>query len=496
MAGAPTPIEIGQVLAGKYRIDRVLGQGGMGVVVAATHMHLDQKVAIKFLLPDALANADVVMRFQREARAAVKIQSEHVARVIDVGALENGAPYMVMEYLEGIDLAQRIAEQRALPVDEVVRFLLEACEALAEAHNAGIVHRDLKPANLFLAKRADKTAAVKVLDFGISKQSLGAGGGMTGTQAVMGSPYYMSPEQLMSAKHVDNRADIWSLGIVLYESLVGMPPYMGDTMPEIVAQILSAPAPSVRAHRPDVPPEVDAIVARCLAKDPNARYRDVGELASALAPLTHDGARSMDRISRVLGASVRPPSASISGALPAQAPAVTADARGGTVALRSSGGAISSPAEEAWGATRAGLPKRSNALVFVLLGGGALLLAGIVLVVVAMSGVSKYKDAAKQRAAETVATAEATTVAPTVLVAPIDTLAPAATTATPVAVDTTPSHTDAVPVKPGAKGIKPATSSKPGAVAVVAPPPPPTQQPPPPPPPTQTSQGSLHMGIK
>jgi len=206
MSQAEAPVEVGQMLAGKYRIDRVLGAGGMGVVVAATHVQLDQKVAIKFLLPVALANADVVARFQREARACVKITSEHVARVIDVGTLDTGAPYMVMEYLEGTDLAHRIVEGQ-LSVREAVRFVLEACEALAEAHAAGIIHRDLKPANLYLARRADKTSMVKVLDFGISKTiSAGGaspsfgGGAMTSTQAVMGSPYYMSPEQLMSAK--------------------------------------------------------------------------------------------------------------------------------------------------------------------------------------------------------------------------------------------------------------------------------------------------------
>ena len=341
--GVPSvPVEIGEMLAGKYRVERILGHGGMGVVVAATHVQLNQHVAIKFLLPDALANSDVVARFQREARAAVKIQSEHVARVIDVGTLESGAPYMVMEYLEGADLSQKIASSGAVTVHEAVRYLLEACEALAEAHHAGIVHRDLKPANLFLARRADKTSIVKVLDFGISKSSVGGGGGITSTQAVMGSPYYMSPEQLMSAKHVDARSDIWSLGIVLHEALVGVPPYSGESIAEIVAQILQAPAPSVRAKRPDVPPEIDRIIATCLAKDPNARYRDVGALARDLAGLIPDGTRSMDRIARVLGTSVSPPvmqtaqtlplSASGSGSVTPLTP--IPDVRGGTVAMQ------------------------------------------------------------------------------------------------------------------------------------------------------------------
>src|SRR3954465_531507 len=159
----------GQILAGKFRIERVLGQGGMGVVVAATHLQLDQRVALKFLLPEALSNPEAVERFAREARAAVKIKSEHVARVADVGTLESGAPYMVMEYLEGSDLATWLQQRGKLPVEQAIEFVLQACEAIAEAHALGIVHRDLKPANLFVIQRADGVLAVKVLDFGISK---------------------------------------------------------------------------------------------------------------------------------------------------------------------------------------------------------------------------------------------------------------------------------------------------------------------------------------
>jgi eukaryotic-like serine/threonine-protein kinase len=185
------PVQIGDVLAGKYRIERVLGAGGMGVVVAATHLRLEQLVAIKFLLPAALESEDVVARFAREARAASRIQSEHVARVIDVGELEDGLPYMVMEYLEGSDLAGILADAGPLPIETTVDYLLQACEALAEAHAAGIVHRDLKPANLFLAARADGTSIVKVLDFGISKAASDAAATaarLTGTAVIMGSP--------------------------------------------------------------------------------------------------------------------------------------------------------------------------------------------------------------------------------------------------------------------------------------------------------------------
>src|SRR4051812_29611172 len=218
MQGAPfvAGVREGDVLAGKYRVDKILGAGGMGVVVAAHHVQLDERVAIKFLLPEALGNAEAVARFAREARAAVKIKSEHVARVIDVGTLETGAPYMVMEYLEGGDLSQVLASRGPLPVEEAVEYVLQACEAIAHAHALGIVHRDLKPANLFLIRRPDGTNAIKVLDFGISKvmpgKSASSDNAMTRTRTVMGSPLYMSPEQMASTRDVDGRTDLWALG--------------------------------------------------------------------------------------------------------------------------------------------------------------------------------------------------------------------------------------------------------------------------------------------
>src|SRR5271170_903633 len=191
----------GEILAGRYRVERVLGVGGMGVVVAATHLQLDTKVAIKFLLPTMLRNQEVVGRFAREARAAVRIQSEHVARVSDVGTLENGAPYMVMEFLEGGDLADWIQRRGPLPIEQAVDFVVQACVGVASAHGIGIVHRDLKPANLFCLRGNDGQFFIKVLDFGISKvaSASDSGGAMTHTATVMGSPFYMSPEQMQSA---------------------------------------------------------------------------------------------------------------------------------------------------------------------------------------------------------------------------------------------------------------------------------------------------------
>jgi serine/threonine-protein kinase len=300
------------MLAGKYRIDRVLGEGGMGVVVAATHVELEQKVAIKFLLPDALRNAEVVSRFSREARAAARIRGEHVARVIDVGALETGAPYIVMEYLEGRDLAAILAAHGPLPVVDVVSYVLQACEALAEAHLAGIVHRDIKPANLFLAATADRSHIIKVLDFGISKSMdpNSASGSLTRTSAVLGSAFYLSPEQLVAAKTVDHRADIWALGIVLYQLLAGRVPFDGESMPEVVAHILKNQPIPLRQIRPDVPDPLAAIIAHCLREMPHERFGSVLELARALAPYGGEHARiSVDKIGRVLGgAPTRDPS--------------------------------------------------------------------------------------------------------------------------------------------------------------------------------------------
>jgi serine/threonine-protein kinase len=295
----------GQILLGKYRIERVLGMGGMGVVVAATHVTLEERVAIKFLLPQALSNGEAVARFLREARAAVRIKSEHVARVTDVGQLENGAPYMIMEYLDGADLGTIGQRRGALPFDEGVEYVLQACEAIAEAHALGIVHRDLKPANLFLVTRADGTPCVKVLDFGISKMTgmsaSGADFGMTKTTTVMGSPLYMSPEQMASSRDVDARTDIWALGAILYELLTGTVPFQADTITQLCVLILQHPAPALRNLRPDAPNGLQQVILRCLEKDRNRRYTTVAEFAHDLAPFAPRRARlSIERVARVI----------------------------------------------------------------------------------------------------------------------------------------------------------------------------------------------------
>src|SRR5215471_6314796 len=229
----------GDILDGKYRVERVLGSGGMGVVIAAHHMGLDQKVAIKLLLPEVLDDPEAGARFEREARAAAKIKNEHIARVMDVGTLENGSPYMVMEHLEGEDLAERLRREGRLAIEHAVQLVLQTCEVLAEAHGLGIVHRDLKPANLFCLVGPDGDVSIKVLDFGISKVT-GPNTShttITKTSTLMGSPTYMSPEQIHSARRVDARTDIWSISVILYELLTGRLPFEGDSVPEICLRV-------------------------------------------------------------------------------------------------------------------------------------------------------------------------------------------------------------------------------------------------------------------
>src|SRR5260370_37975246 len=298
----------GAILAGKYRVEKVLGIGGMGVVVAAHHVQLDEKVAIKVLLPTMLRNNDVVGRFAREARAAVKIKSEHVARVSDVGTLENGAPYMVMEFLEGGDLAAWVQRQGPLPAEQAVDFVLQACVGVASAHGIGIVHRDLKPANLFCLRGNDGQFIVKVLDFGISKvtnlSASDAGGAVTHTTAVMGSPYYMSPEQMQSAKEVDARTDIWALGVILYELLTGSRPFPGESYAEIAIKVATASFPPLRTFRPDAPAGLEAAIDTCLKKDKRKRPENVAELALALADFAPRRSRpAIERIAGIIPAS-------------------------------------------------------------------------------------------------------------------------------------------------------------------------------------------------
>jgi serine/threonine-protein kinase len=326
------PVEAGQILAEKYRVDKVLGEGGMGVVVAATDLQLERVVAIKFLLPEYLQHKEAAQRFMREARSAVKIHSEHIARVIDINTMPNGSPYMVMEYLQGADLSQVLEQRGRIPIEEAVLYVLEACDAVAEAHAYGIVHRDLKPANLFLANQADGSSKIKVLDFGISKSTIPSNSGLdaalTRTSSMMGSPLYMSPEQMRSTRDVDARTDIWALGIILYELITGALPFEAQSIPELSAKILLEPPTPITRHYPGMNRELEAIVMRALEKDPKTRFASVSDFAIALLKFAPKKARTnverITKLQRQAGVSQSLPQLT---ALPESAPGFPAEKR-------------------------------------------------------------------------------------------------------------------------------------------------------------------------
>jgi serine/threonine protein kinase len=301
VGGLPEGIRESVVLAGKYRIGATLGAGAMGTVVSARHLLLKEDVAIKFLVADRWDQADAVERFVQEARAAVRIQSEHVVRVLDVAILESGAPYIVMELLQGHDLAARLRQGGPVPANEAVGFLLQACDAIGASHRLGIVHRDIKPANLFLAERVGEKPILKVLDFGISKstrlvpitadvEGTLQSARMTGARAILGSPFYMSPEQMESARDVDGRTDIWALGVTLFELVTGAPPFRGSSLVEVYSKMMSKDGGEAwRAELAKVEPSLEEVLARCLARDPAGRFATAGELAGSLATFASKG---------------------------------------------------------------------------------------------------------------------------------------------------------------------------------------------------------------
>src|SRR5580704_7405007 len=320
VGGLPEGIRESVVLAGKYRIGATLGAGAMGTVVSARHLLLKEDVAIKFLVADRWDQADAVERFVQEARAAVRIQSEHVVRVLDVAILESGAPYIVMELLQGHDLAARLRQGGPVPANEAVGFLLQACDAIGASHRLGIVHRDIKPANLFLAEREGEKPIVKVLDFGISKstrlvpitadvEGTLQSARMTGARAILGSPFYMSPEQMESARDVDGRTDIWALGVTLFELVTGAPPFRGSSLVEVYSKMMSKDGGEAwRAELAKVEPSLEEVLARCLARDPAGRFATAGELAGSLATFASKGPsaprarpRSPARVGAALG---------------------------------------------------------------------------------------------------------------------------------------------------------------------------------------------------
>jgi serine/threonine protein kinase len=376
------PVRTGDILADKYRIEGTLGTGGMGVVVAATHLKLGTRVAIKFLRPSVCEAPEAVERFLREARAAARIEGEHVARVTDVATLDSGSPYMVMELLRGSDLAGLLKKERRLEVAAAVEYVLQACEAIAEAHAMGLVHRDLKPSNLFLTRRPDGTPLVKVLDFGISKTLMTARasllpGSLTDPSSSIGSPLYMSPEQIRGAARVDHRTDIWSLGVVLHELVAGRPPFVRDSLPALYVAIAEDAAAPLCSVRPDVPEPLETVVLRCLEKDPALRVQSIADLAQALAAVAPKSAQtSIERIVRI--ANAPSPYATTTD------PAPNVDPHGPTEPLSAS--RSSAAGHSAWGATRRSSLQR--AVPWVALG-GLVAAVGLAAVAIIPSGVRR-----------------------------------------------------------------------------------------------------------
>jgi serine/threonine protein kinase len=406
------PVKEGDVLASKYRVEKVLGIGGMGVVVAAEHIELSQKVALKFLLKQAASNDELVGRFLREARASVRLKGSHVAKTLDVGRLDDGAPYIVMEFLDGHDLHAEIRGRSApLAIQDAASYVVQAAEGLAEAHSLGIVHRDLKPGNLFLTRGVDGWPLVKVLDFGISKTmdtSIGGDGlSLTKTEMLLGSPLYMSPEQMRSSKNVDERSDLWALGAIAFELLTGRVPFEADTILELCFKVAQEKPPSPREFRDDLPEELCLAVLKCLEKDPGNRFPNVGELARAFEPFALPRDRgSAERALDVLGTGKRPPMRSV--------PSIAAPALASSGSPSSPGVAVGSAtptpgptpapgvpqmtpsqvepvAPAAWGTTQAQHAAKSRRGMFAIAGG--------VVVVAALAGVMVSRKGASDSGA-------------------------------------------------------------------------------------------------
>lgn len=288
MTGTTEPAfdtKLGQLLLGRYRIVRKLGEGGMGAVYEGKHELIGKRLAIKCLHTQYTSNKEVVERFHREAHAATSVGNEHIIEVSDVGAFDDGAPFIVMEYLDGIEFGKLIEREGSLPIGRLVHIVSQVCEALAAAHARGIVHRDMKPENIYLIRRGSDSDFVKVLDFGISKMresNEALGGGLTKTGMALGTPYYMPPEQAQGVRDLDHRADVYAVGVILYQGLTGRLPFDAESYPALMVKILTEPALPPRMFRQGVPELLDQIVMQAMAKDRNQRFQNIEALAQAL----------------------------------------------------------------------------------------------------------------------------------------------------------------------------------------------------------------------
>src|SRR5690606_36317927 len=284
------------LVAGKYRLTRLLGRGGMGSVWEGVHASLGNRVACKFIEPEFVGSQDAVVRFENEARAAASLKSKHVVDVYDHGVMPDGRPYIVMEFLEGEPLDSRIEKNGCLGLQQVATIVLQVSRALSRAHRVGIVHRDLKPENVFLVwDDEDQTDVAKVVDFGIAKFTDTEASGIssaTKTGSILGTPYYMSPEQARGLKNLDARSDNWSLGVIAYEALTGVRPFDGEAVGDLLVKICTVDPPPPSTLQPGLPPSVDDWMKKALHRDPNLRFQDVREMAESLVTIAGMPGRS------------------------------------------------------------------------------------------------------------------------------------------------------------------------------------------------------------
>lgn len=463
--GEPVQVRIGDLLAGRYEVVRLIGHGAMGVVVEARNVHHGQRVAVKILKQRHKDSHEAVGRFQQEAQAASRIRGEHSVRLLDTG-VHNGSPFMVMELLSGQDLAS-VLEEGPAPLELAAQYILQACEGIAEVHAHGMVHRDLKPSNLFLTQRPDGTPLIKLLDYGIAKGVTAPGEAaliQTQTFVAMGTPLYMSPEQIRSSREVDARTDLWSLGTIFYELLAGRPAFGGNTVTNVTAQVLEKEPAALSSIVPGLPPEIDAIVAHALKKNPDARVIDAAAFAALLEPYAGPAAAgSAARIARILRGSLRQD-------VITSPPVSRDDALGGTARFD---------------------PRRRVRFVRWMV--GALAVTAVVLVVLAVTSYQTSRRAAGTslaqrglkssllRAADPLALAASTTVsaAPVEAVAVIDATASVSAAASPSAptsaLSTSPPSTALAAKAPASARSSPGLRSSPGpsakATQAVAPPP-------------------------
>jgi serine/threonine-protein kinase len=433
----------GTVIAGKYRIESMIGKGGMGSVWAATHLGLGQRVAVKLIAKRYAGSREARQRFDLEAKAAAQLRSRFVVQVYDNGETEDGTPYIVMELLLGESLDQRIQRQGPVPLDAALRIIGQVGRALSRAHSLGIVHRDLKPENIFMTRTEDDDAEIaKVLDFGIAKiksPDSGAGGSGTRTGAVLGTPLFMSPEQARGLKSVDHRTDIYSLGMVLYMMLTGQSAFSGESFGDILVAICTQPLPSFGVVAKWLPPGLDAWLQRACAREPTERFQSIDEMLEALsaaAGFAQPNLQSQEMARAGSSGLGRHAAAATGAAVNAATQVSTGGVRGTTSAVTVTGAEI---------------PKRSMA-VPALLGAGALVVIGAVVAFVAL----RKPATVEQTTARQIESAPSSTAtqAPTAAPTPPPTAEPAPA-ATPGASADKPAHVaqqkGSTPVKPSVK---------------------------------------------